>query len=139
MEKEQKLTLVGLEQSKERFANQGEEERKVQELSDKINDLVDQLVDARERLGLSQRDFAELVDLKQPAIARFERLDVIPRLDTFLMVAQALNANVYLEFFTDVVTKEMKATPYSTKHNSGDYYYNNSACFINGDIEGSQA
>ena len=129
--------LVSVNESKERFASLGEEERKIQELSDKINSLIDLLVKERERLGLSQRDIAKLINLKQPAIARFERLEVIPRLDTFLTIAQALNANVYIEFFSDVVTKGIKATPYSTRNN--DDYYNSGFYYAKGILEGSQA
>ncbi|MGP1910659.1 helix-turn-helix domain-containing protein [Metabacillus sp. JX24] len=55
-----------------------------------VADLVDEIRDAREELGLTQRDLADKTGLKQSAIARMESGGAIPRLDTVLRVALAL-------------------------------------------------
>ena len=49
-------------------------------------ELILKLVEARESMGLSQRDLAAMTGIKQPAIARFESLRSTPRLDTLLKV-----------------------------------------------------
>lgn len=50
----------------------------------------------REQLKLSQRKLAELSGIKQPMIARIERLKTIPKLDTFIRIAMALD--YYIDF-----------------------------------------
>ena len=55
-----------------------------------VADLVDEIKDTREELGLTQRDLAAKTGLKQSAIARMESGGAIPRLDTVLKVALAL-------------------------------------------------
>jgi len=55
-----------------------------------VADLVDEIRDIREELGLTQRDLADKTGLKQSAIARMESGGAIPRLDTVLRVALAM-------------------------------------------------
>ncbi|MCR6790312.1 helix-turn-helix domain-containing protein [Bacillus thuringiensis] len=55
-----------------------------------VADLVDEIIDTRQNLGLTQRDLAEKTGLKQSAIARMESGGAIPRLDTVLRVALAM-------------------------------------------------
>ena len=95
------IKLVTLDESRELFSSLSEEAREFQDISNKIVNLVEELVKTREAKGLSQRDFADMLGWKQPALARFERLDVIPRLDTFLKVSRKLGGNIYIEFFND--------------------------------------
>ena len=45
----------------------------------------------REQLKLSQRKLAELSGIKQPMIARIEKCKSIPKLDTFIRLAMALD------------------------------------------------
>ena len=101
MEAVKRIKLVTLDESRDLFSSYSDEAREFQEISNKIVNLVDELVKTREAKGLSQRDFANLLGWKQPALARFERLDVIPRLDTFLKVSRELGGNIYIEFFGD--------------------------------------
>lgn len=55
-----------------------------------VAELVGKIVSRREQLGLTQKQLADLVAMKQPALARIERGTVIPRLDTVLKLAKAL-------------------------------------------------
>ena len=48
------------------------------------------LVEARERKGISQKRLAEMAGLKQPAIARLERMNTSPKLDTLFKVLKPL-------------------------------------------------
>lgn len=89
--------FVSIEEANELFTSQSKENREIQELSDKINALMWTLVDKRNEKGLSQRELAKELDWKQPALARFERLEVIPRLDTFIKVANKLGYDVCLK------------------------------------------
>jgi transcriptional regulator with XRE-family HTH domain len=56
------------------------------------------LVRYRAELGLSQRDLAELLEMKQPQVARLERGDVNPGLETLMRLSGALD----IEFTIDV-------------------------------------
>jgi predicted XRE-type DNA-binding protein len=58
--------------------------------------LVAEVVKRRMDLGLSQRDIAEIAGIKQSAIARFERLGAIPRMDTFLRMLKPLGLSINL-------------------------------------------
>jgi len=53
-------------------------------------DLVGKLIEAREEKGISQKRLAEMSGLKQPAIARLERMQTTPQIDTLLKVLKPL-------------------------------------------------
>lgn len=55
-----------------------------------VSKLVAEIIERRLELGLSQRDLAALSGVKQPAIARFETLGTIPRLDTLIKIMKVL-------------------------------------------------
>ncbi|HEO8422733.1 helix-turn-helix domain-containing protein [Niallia sp. FSL W8-0635] len=59
-------------------------------------EIVAHLVSRRIKLGLTQRDVAELSGLKQSAIARLEKEGAIPRLDTLEKVSKALGLKLAL-------------------------------------------
>ncbi len=59
--------------------------------------IADQIVLRRTELGLSQAELAELCATTQPAIARFERGERPPRIDTLLRVANALDCDLRVE------------------------------------------
>lgn len=99
MEDTKKIKLISIDESRELFASTSDEAREIQDISNKICNLMEELKKEREIQGLSQRDLANILEWKQPALARFERLEVIPRLDTFLKVARKLGGNIYIEFF----------------------------------------
>jgi transcriptional regulator with XRE-family HTH domain len=63
------------------------------------------LVRYRADLDLSQRELAKLLELKQPQVARLERGDVNPTLETLMRLAGALE----IEFTIDVRPTSRKA------------------------------
>lgn len=75
----------------ENMAENDSKFKKEWEILDQVEKLIDELVTERKRQKLSQRDLAKLSGLKQEAIARMETMQAIPRLDTFVKVASALN------------------------------------------------
>ena len=46
--------------------------------------LIGKMIEIREKKGLTQRELAELTGMKQPAIARLEKLQTIPHLTTLI-------------------------------------------------------
>lgn len=52
--------------------------------------LITSLINARKEQGLSQRDLEMISGVKQPQIARLERGDANPQLDTILKVLAAM-------------------------------------------------
>ena len=52
--------------------------------------LVGKLIEAREQKGISQKRLAEMSGLKQPAIARLERMQATPQIDTLFKVLKPL-------------------------------------------------
>jgi len=60
-------------------------------------ELVSQIINRRNELGISQRELANLSGIKQSAIARFEKLGTIPRVDTLLRIIRPLGLRIKLE------------------------------------------
>lgn len=52
--------------------------------------LIGKLIEARERKGLSQKELADMCGLKQPAIARLEKMSSTPQLNTLIKVLKPL-------------------------------------------------
>jgi predicted transcriptional regulator len=52
--------------------------------------LVGKLIESREQKGISQKRLAEMSGLKQPAIARLERMQVTPQIDTLFKILKPL-------------------------------------------------
>lgn len=113
------MRLVTIEESNEKFASSSDEAREIQEISNKISELMDSFVKERELKHLSQRDLAALLNWKQPALARMERLEVIPRLDTFLKAVMKVGGNVYIDYFHETIPAEFiqssKYNPFPTE------------------------
>lgn len=53
-------------------------------------DLVGKLIEAREKKGISQKRLAEMSGLKQPAIARLEKMQATPQIDTLFKILKPL-------------------------------------------------
>ena len=58
-------------------------------------ELLYQLIQARKAAGLTQRGLAELLGIKQPSVAKFERHDSDPRLSTIRKYALAVGAHIH--------------------------------------------
>lgn len=52
--------------------------------------IITAMIEAREEMGISQRQLEALSSVKQPQIARMERGNVDPRLGTLLRVLNAM-------------------------------------------------
>lgn len=63
--------------------------------------LMDQLVDLREKHGLSQAEVARRMGVHQSSVARFEAYDSNPTFSTLRRYALAIEARLRLEAFTD--------------------------------------
>lgn len=59
-----------------------------------INEIIDYLIRKRQDEGLTQQDLSNKTGLTQSVIARFEAKKVIPRIDTILKIANALNCKL---------------------------------------------
>lgn len=81
---------------KDKFSSLSEEEKNTLELNVKIISII---INRRKELGLSQRDLAKMSGIKQSAIARLERLEVIPRIDTVLKLIKPLG--LCIKIFSD--------------------------------------
>lgn len=111
MEKNTKKELVGTTTVKKafaRFASKNEENETVLNTALKVKELIKQMVKERQCLGLTQRDYAEVSGIKQPMIARIERLESIPRLDTFIRMINKLGFELLLVHKDDCAKSKEK-------------------------------
>ena len=58
--------------------------------------LIGEVIEARKKKGLSQRDLEDLSGVKQPIIARMENGNSIPNLNTLLKVLIPLGKTLYI-------------------------------------------
>lgn len=56
--------------------------------------IIDMLIERRKKLGLTQKELANVSNLTQSVIARMERKKVIPQLDTLIKVVAALGCSI---------------------------------------------
>lgn len=123
--KEKKIVgAVSLEDSLKKFASRNKQNRDVLSASLKMNSLMEQIVEERNFLGITQRDLAEASGIKQPMIARIEKLESIPRLDTFIRILDNLNFDIILDSNSgydpidlDIETKKYKIFDINSKNN----------------------
>lgn len=66
-------------------------------MTDDCIDITDALIERRLELGITQKELAESIGLKQPAVARFEQKKVVPRYDLVAKIARALNCRITVE------------------------------------------
>jgi len=66
--------------------------------------LIGKLIEAREEKGISQKRLAEMSGLKQPAIARLERMQATPQIDTLFKVLRPLGYT--LAIVPDIKTEQ---------------------------------
>ncbi len=70
------------------------DDREYFKYSDMVNEIIIQLITRRIELNMSQRDLAEKTGIKQPMIARIEKFESVPRLDTIVKIAYALGLTI---------------------------------------------
>lgn len=90
------LETVSFEEALAELAGFGEKYELIIESAEKARKLLSKLAKARKNKELSQRDLAEIVNIKQPQLARYESCESMPRLDTLLRIAEALDLQVSL-------------------------------------------
>ena len=64
---------------------------------EKIGNIIIDLIARRDELGMTQRDLEKKSGVKQTMIARIEKFDSIPRLDTLIRLADALDMELCLK------------------------------------------
>ena len=100
MGKNKELRVTGtstLEETLEELRNKNETYRLIFDSFDITNAMMKKLVELRKEAGLSQRDLAELTNIKQPQIARYETCEESPGLDNFVRIVDALNYRLVFE------------------------------------------
>ena len=81
----------------EELKNQDNESQLTYGTAEEVARIIVELIEARVERGYSQRDLAGLCGIKQSAIARMESIESIPRLDTIIRVATALEMTMDLQ------------------------------------------
>ena len=69
--------------------------------SDMRANIITAMIEAREEMGISQRQLEELSGVKQPQIARMERGNADPQLGTLLRVLNAMGKTLAIVPITD--------------------------------------
>ena len=77
------------------------EDKEYFKYADMVNEIIIQLITRRLSLNMSQRDLAKITGIKQPMIARIEKFDSIPRLDTIVKMAYALGLSITFKNMND--------------------------------------
>ena len=70
------------------------EDKELFKYSNIVNEIIVQLISRRLDLKLSQRDLSEKTGIKQPMIARIEKFESVPRLDTVVRIATSLGLTI---------------------------------------------
>jgi len=60
-------------------------------------ELIRQVVEARKKLGITQKSLADIVGVSQQEISRFENEKHIPKLSSFLRIIDAVGLEIRLE------------------------------------------
>lgn len=61
-------------------------------------DISLQIIKARNKINITQLELANLINTKQPSIARLENGNSLPSLTLLLRIAKALNTKINMEF-----------------------------------------
>ena len=81
----------------EELKTESQDNREYFQTAEDLAEVINRLSEERIHQGLSQKELADRCGLKQSAIARMENVKSIPRLDTVLKVANALDLDLRLE------------------------------------------
>lgn len=82
---------------KDYVKNVDESSRKEMESIEILADLISEIIEKRNELGLSQRDLADLCDMPQSSIARIEGMKIMPNIDTLIRVLQPLGLKLTIQ------------------------------------------
>ncbi len=96
-----------------------EKERPMVERINKVSDIIFKIVKTRLDLNISQRELANKTGIKQPVIARIEKLTSIPRIDTLCKICDALNIELNIEIKEE--PKEVNETSIVVKQEANNY------------------
>ena len=99
----------------EELKDESPETRRELEVMEDCSSVIRQLVVARVDGGLTQKERAAKCGLTQSAIARMEKMQAMPRLDTLITVAKALNLSLSINNSLRLHTN------YSARKNDGQY------------------
>jgi|GEM_PF-1121669 len=80
----------------EELKNEDEKSNEVFTIAEMVSDSINRIIKARNKLNMTQRDLAAVSGIKQSAIARLERLNTIPRLDTIAKLAYHVGLTIEL-------------------------------------------
>ena len=94
------MKTLRFEDAWEELKNKDDSSYVVFSTAEDISRIILTLIEARVDQGYTQRQLADKCGLKQSAIARMESLNTIPRLDTVIKVANALNHIVCVDAVT---------------------------------------
>lgn len=115
----------------EELKSESKENEAVLENAESLYGIINEIVSERVKLGLTQRDLAQKCNMKQSALARIEKLQVIPRLDTVIRIAQILDIKL-------IASKKVKAQVISIQTNDkfkfcvvGSLTYNSKSALSN--------
>lgn len=86
--------LRSINQIFEKYKRENEESKIIIETADEVVEIINKIVKARRNLNLSQRDLAKKCGIKQPALARIEQFNVIPKLNTIIKIAKCVNVEI---------------------------------------------
>ena len=120
----------------EELKNESPETRRELEVMEDCSSVIRQLVVARVDGGLTQKELAAKCGLTQSAIARMEKMQAMPRLDTLITVAKALNLSLSINNSLRLHTN------YSARKNDGQYRVSKNKLFsgpLNVSLSGQSA
>ncbi len=84
---------------KKRFEEDSELKKEYDKLALEYK-IISQIIDLRNKKKLSQKQLAELLNTKQPSIARLESGDYNPSIDFLKKIAEVLGAELEIKFIS---------------------------------------
>ena len=77
--------------------NEDEKSNEIFSIAEMVSDTINKIIKERNKLNMTQRDLAAKSGIKQSAIARLEKLNTIPRLDTVAKLAYHVGLTMNLK------------------------------------------
>lgn len=96
-------SLISINEMFDNLRTKSEEYKISIDAADKTVEIINKIVKAREQMGMSQRELAQKCGIQQPALARIETFKVIPKINTLIKIANAVNVSI------DIVPIEEKS------------------------------